>query len=240
VARYTEGIELDPTEHTLFSNRSMANLSLGNYEAAAADGIKCVELNPMFMKGYHRAGSAYMKLERYEDAAKIVQKGLVLHKADAALMSLLEEARAAEASAAVRAKRSMGRAELLKTEGNELFKAARFEDAIHKYTEALNACDSMESPVALAILNNRAACHQQLSAFGRVVDDATMVLEVEPENLKALLRRALAFEGLEKYRSALSDVRQVLAIDPTHPIANQLQHRVGSIIRTLKEERPTV
>lgn len=31
--------------------------------------------------------------------------------------------------------------ELLKTEANDMFKAARFEEAIHKYNDALAACE---------------------------------------------------------------------------------------------------
>jgi tetratricopeptide (TPR) repeat protein len=37
----------------------------------------------------------------------------------------------------------------------------------------------------------------------------------QPHNVKALLRRGLALEGLERYRMALADIRAVLAIDPS-------------------------
>lgn len=56
----------------------------------------------------------------------------------------------------------------------------------------------------------------------------------QPTNQKALLRRALAFEGLERYRSALADIRAVLAIDPTVKVANDAQHRIGRAVRALK------
>jgi singapore isolate B (sub-type 7) whole genome shotgun sequence assembly, scaffold_19 len=41
--------------------------------------------------------------------------------------------------------------------------------------------------------------------------------------VKALLRRGLAFESLERYRSALEDIRAVLAINPTIEMANRAQ-----------------
>ena len=42
-------------------------------------------------------------------------------------------------------------------------------------------------------------------------------------DVKALLRRGLAFESLERYRSALEDIRAVLAINPTIEMANRAQ-----------------
>ena len=63
--------------------------------------------------------------------------------------------------------------------------------------------------------------------------------------MKALLRRGLAFESLERYRSALEDIRAVLAINPTIDMANRAQvgvaktrngqHRIGNAVRILKQ-----
>lgn len=41
--------------------------------------------------------------------------------------------------------------------------------------------------------------------------------------MKALLRRGLAYENLERYRSALEDIRNVLAINPNIEMANSAQ-----------------
>ena len=41
--------------------------------------------------------------------------------------------------------------------------------------------------------------------------------------MKALLRRGLALESLERYRSALEDIRSVLAINPSIDMANKAQ-----------------
>lgn len=57
---------------------------------------------------------------------------------------------------------------------------------------------------------------------------------------QALMRRAQAFEALERYKSALQDVRQVLSfgIDacgkPTYDLANGMQHRLNRVIQQLK------
>lgn len=77
--------------------------------------------------------------------------------------------------------------------------SARFEEAIHKYSEAVEACGEDDTAIAVAVRNNRAACHQQLSNFDAVCDDTTFVLENDPKNVKALIRRGLALEALERY-----------------------------------------
>ena len=50
---------------------------------------------------------------------------------------------------------ALGREEMFKEEGNRLFKAAKFEEAIEKYTQALNAVSDPSSELYLSILNNR-------------------------------------------------------------------------------------
>ena len=65
------------------------------------------------------------------------------------------------------------------------------------------------------------------------------MLEHDPKNIKALLRRGLAFENLERYRSALEDIRNVLMIDPTIAMANAAQHRIGDAVRKLKQQGGT-
>jgi hypothetical protein len=50
------------------------------------------------------------------------------------------------------------------------------------------------------------------------------------------MRRAQAFEACERYKSALQDVRQVLAYGleacgkPTYDLANGMQHRLNRVI----------
>ena len=100
--------------------------------------------------------------------------------------------------------------ELYKEKGDECYKKAQFEDAIAEYTKCLQQLESkgqQGSPLALKTYSNRAACYKQISNFDGTIADCTAVLEVEPDNVKALVRRAQAFEGVERYRFALQDVK---------------------------------
>ncbi len=62
------------------------------------------------------------------------------------------------------------------------------------------------------------------------------MLQHKPDDVKALMRRAQAFEAVERYKSALQDVRQVLAYGldavgkPTYDLANGMQHRLNRVI----------
>lgn len=67
-----------------------------------------------------------------------------------------------------------------------------------KYTECLNQIPDKRSPLAINCYSNRSACYKQLSNFDATVEDTTAVLEVEPSNVKALVRRAQAFEAIER------------------------------------------
>ena len=87
---------------------------------------------------------------------------------------------------------------------------------------------------------NRSACYKQLSNFDETIADCTHVLEHKPEDIKALVRRAQAFEACERYKSALQDVRTVIALGPdvagkaSYDLCNGMQHRLNRVIAQLK------
>lgn len=134
--------------------------------------------------------------------------------------------------------------ELFKEKGDEKYKNADFENAIVEYGKcisALKASGMGDSELALKAYSNRAACYKQISNFDGVIEDCSAVLEVDPENVKALIRRAQAFEGVERYRFALQDVKTVLGL-PSHKVGkanfdlcNGLQHRLSRTVAQLKK-----
>lgn len=136
----------------------------------------------------------------------------------------------------------LGGPELHKEKGDDLYKGAQFESAIGEYTKCIDGLNGAEkqSELALKALANRAACYKQISNFDGTISDCTAVLEVEPENVKALIRRAQAFEGVERYRFALQDVKTVLQM-PYHKVGkanfdlcNGMQHRLSRTVAQLK------
>ena len=57
--QYSQGLQHDITNVLLYSNRSSIYLKLGSTDLALQDAQKCIELNPLFAKGYFRLGSCY-------------------------------------------------------------------------------------------------------------------------------------------------------------------------------------
>merc|ERR1712072_927684 len=92
----------------------------------------------------------------------------------------------------------------------------------------MGSCEDQGSAMALAIRNNRAACYHQLSDYHSVVRDTSYVLDKEPCNLKALSRRMLALEPLERYEAALADARTLLRQDPRNEVARRYNTAWGS------------
>lgn len=56
--KFSQAIELDPSNHVLYSNRSGAYASLRSYELALQDAKKTTELKPDWAKGWGRQGAA--------------------------------------------------------------------------------------------------------------------------------------------------------------------------------------
>lgn len=114
--------------------------------------------------------------------------------------------------------------------------------AIEQYSKTLDKISDASSEIALKVFSNRAACYKQLSNFDGVISDCTSVLEVRPDDVKSLLRRAQAFEAVERYKMALQDVRTLLALPAdvvgasNTTIAHGLQHRLQRVIQKLREE----
>ena len=73
---FTEAIALEPENHVFLSNRSAAQLKLGNYSAAAADARACIEMSPKWAKGYSRLGSALTFEKKFEEALAAYDEGL--------------------------------------------------------------------------------------------------------------------------------------------------------------------
>lgn len=140
-------------------------------------------------------------------------------------------------------KAGLSATEIYKERGDEAYKNAAFEEAITFYSQAIDALrkeNKMESQLALKALSNRAACYKQISNFDGVIEDSSAVIEVEPENVKALIRRAQAFEAVERYRFALQDVKTVLSMpydkvgQANFQLCNGLQHRLNRTVQQLK------
>ena len=117
--KYGEAIDKSPENHLLYSNRSLAHHSNNDFEAAEADARKCLELSPMFIKGFYRLANAQVGLKQYDEAEATIKTGLAKDGDNPELKKLMR---------IVKGKRDKDRrAALPKSGGREPDQAAREE-----------------------------------------------------------------------------------------------------------------
>ncbi|KAF3925180.1 hypothetical protein ABW20_dc0102594 [Dactylellina cionopaga] len=75
---FSQAIDVDPTNHVLYSNRSGSHASLKNFNEALSDATKCTEIKPDWSKGWSRKGAALHgtgdligAIDAYEEALKL-------------------------------------------------------------------------------------------------------------------------------------------------------------------------
>jgi peptidylprolyl isomerase len=72
ITAYTQSLEIFE-EAATYSNRAMANLRLARYASTICDATRCLELDPNYLKAFHRRGKAYLARKEYEFAIKDFQ-----------------------------------------------------------------------------------------------------------------------------------------------------------------------
>ncbi|KAI5008439.1 hypothetical protein ZWY2020_009487 [Hordeum vulgare] len=75
---YTKAIEHDPNDATLFSNRSLCLLRMGDGQRALLDALDCRGMRPDWPKACYRQGAALMSLKDYKNACQALLDGLKL------------------------------------------------------------------------------------------------------------------------------------------------------------------
>ncbi|XP_024602560.1 mitochondrial import receptor subunit TOM34 isoform X2 [Neophocaena asiaeorientalis asiaeorientalis] len=106
--------------------------------------------------------------------------------------------------------------EELRAAGNLSFRNGQFAEAATLYSRALRMLQAQGSsdPEKESVLySNRAACHLKDGNCIDCIKDCTSALALVPFGMKPLLRRASAYEALEKYTLAYMDYLTVLQID---------------------------
>jgi import receptor subunit TOM70 len=95
----------------------------------------------------------------------------------------------------------------LKEAGNHAYGSKDFNKAIDLYSKAI-IC----KPEAV-YYSNRAACYNALADWDKVVEDTTAAINLDPEYVKAMNRRANAYDKLGKYSESLLDYTASCIID---------------------------
>ncbi|XP_057960829.1 protein CLMP1 [Malania oleifera] len=119
------------------------------------------------------------------------------------------------------------RAHELKEEGNKRFQSKDYVGALEQYDNALKLTPKTH-PDRAVFHSNRAACLMQMKPidYETVISECSLALQVQPRFVRALLRRARAFEAIGKYEMAMQDVQLLLGADPNHRDALEIAQRL--------------
>ena len=80
---YTAAVEENPTDQTIYGNRSASYHNLKKYNESLADAEKCIEIKPDWGKGFQRKAMALQGLRKLEEALEAYEEGLKLDPGNA-------------------------------------------------------------------------------------------------------------------------------------------------------------
>ncbi|XP_004076693.1 tetratricopeptide repeat protein 1 [Oryzias latipes] len=124
----------------------------------------------------------------------------------------------------------------LKETGNGQFKARNWSEAEDSYSKALALCPVCFSRERAVLFSNRAAARLHLDMKDQAISDCSRAIDLDPDYLRALLRRAELYEQTEKLDEALEDYQKVLERDPSHSGARQACVRLPPLIQERNEK----
>ncbi|OVA10838.1 Tetratricopeptide repeat-containing domain [Macleaya cordata] len=135
--------------------------------------------------------------------------------------------------------RALTQANDAKTEGNKLFGAGQYEDALSQYELALQVASDMPSSIELRSIchANRAACYSKLGRYEETIKECTKALELNPSYMKALIRRGEAHEKLEHFEEAVAaDMKKIMELDPSNDQARRAVRRLEPLAAEKREK----
>lgn len=176
-------------------------------------------------KALTKAASAQYARKDYEKAIKTLKSAMLEHRSKQTLALLTKVEDEWELIKKQNAY-SPEKAERAKNEGNELFKAGKYQEAVDKYTEGLKALPldpereykednekfTANKTILTSLLNNRANAYFKLGQMNLSYDDADHVISLikDTTNVKALLRKAQIERLRRQYYKAIETYKKVL------------------------------
>ena len=94
-------------------------------------------------------------------------------------------------------------------EGNVFYEQEKFEEAIEKYTQAIEI-----EPKLSDAYNNRGVVRHALEDFEGAIADYTKVIKLNPNSMDAYNNRGVVKYDLEDYQGAIRDYTQALKLNP--------------------------
>uniref|UniRef100_A0A8C4FHU6 RNA polymerase II-associated protein 3 n=1 Tax=Catagonus wagneri TaxID=51154 RepID=A0A8C4FHU6_9CETA len=258
---YTKGMDADPYNPVLPTNRASAYFRLKKFAVAESDCNLALALNRSYTKAYSRRGAARFALQKLEDAKKDYEKVLELEpnnfeatnelrKINQALTSK-ENCSPKEADMMTKSvegekkqveeQQNKQQAISEKDRGNAFFKEGKYERAIECYTRGI-AADGANALLPA----NRAMAYLKIQKYEEAEKDCTQAILLDGSYSKAFARRGTARTFLGKLNEAKQDFETVLLLEPGNkqavtelskikkkPLKKVIIEETGNLIQTI-------
>ncbi len=135
----------------------------------------------------------------------------------------------------------------LRTEGNSLYNEDEYLLASKKYFEALSYLEEQliqEKPQSdswfdismkkVPFLLNYVQCKWRMEDYAEVIRHTTVVLEIDPDNIKALFRRGRAYSAAWDAKEAEQDLKRAAQLDPK--LGKVVDNELASLKERVKEK----
>ncbi|XP_051974318.1 RNA polymerase II-associated protein 3 [Xyrauchen texanus] len=231
---YTRGMDADPYNPVLPTNRAACFCRMKKFAVAESDCNLAIALDSKYVKAYARRGAARAALKNHRGALDDYEMVLKLDsgnleaqneikKLKQVLESSRETAEESESETAAATAQTLDpvqqqqlqeqhrkqEAVIQKDRGNAYFKEGKYEAAVECYTEGMKADDTNALLPA-----NRAMAYLKLHRYSEAEQDCRTALALDDTYSKAFARRATARAALGKIREAREDFEQVLKLEP--------------------------
>ncbi|XP_038062491.1 sperm-associated antigen 1A-like [Patiria miniata] len=207
VELYTQGLKRLKDFVVLYTNRAQAYNKLEKFTEAMEDSRTALQLEPNNVKALVHLGKAQQGLKDYKAAVTTFQEILKIDKKHEKMVAD-NVMRAQEADASERREKRKAEATVLKDQGNQAFHKGDYTRAVELYTQGLERLKDF-----VVLYTNRAQAYNKLEKFAEAMEDCRIALQLEPNNVKALLRLGKAQQGLKDYEAAVTTFQEILKID---------------------------
>jgi DnaJ family protein C protein 7 len=137
---------------------------------------------------------------------------------------------------AVKWLRMVQKLDRMKDEGNKDYKAARWQAAFDKYTQALEV-DPTNRGTNSKLLQNRALCRIKLKQYDEAIEDCDRAFSLDPQYVKARKTKANALGQADRWEDAVREWKSIQEMDPEdRSIAKEIRKAELELKKSLRKD----
>ncbi|KAL0962861.1 hypothetical protein UPYG_G00346460 [Umbra pygmaea] len=223
---YTRGMDADPYNPILPTNRAACFFKLKKFSVAVSDCNLSIALDHNYFKAFARRGACRFALKQYESSLEDYEMVLKLDPGNVEAQNEVKKCKELIAKQQVKAEipdpvvldvkqqhltdeQRKQEAVVEKDRGNAYFKEGMYEAAVECYTKGMKA-----DATNVLLPANRAMALLKLQRYKQAEEDCSKAIALDSTYSKAFARRGSARSALGLLEEAKQDFEEVLKLEP--------------------------